>query len=304
MSDLKIGIFQMSLAEGDIRRNAAKLEKVIAEHANRGVDLLCFPELCVSGYDWSVAAAYAEHEKQLLSGLAKQYHQAVLAGVIVQENGSLFDAACIWDEKGSEQIEYRKIHLWSNETEHLKPGDDLPLVTFRGWKIALLICADLGFAELSTYAALQGADLIVYPSAWGCGFHFTELFMLSARMRAAENQLYTIALNRATGSTPGGATGRTSGGATGGATGRTSGIATGGTPGRTSGIATGRTSGRTSYCGHSLVCGPDGGDVLHFNHDKEAYGEVRLSKARIRKVRETLPWLQMHRPEVYRSLNS
>ena len=41
----------------------------------------------------------------------------------------------------------------------------------------------------------MGADLIIYPSAWIAGWR--ELFHLCARMRAAENQIYTIILNRA-----------------------------------------------------------------------------------------------------------
>lgn len=71
------------------------------------------------------------------------------------------------------------------------------VIPFRGWKIGLLICADLRFFEVSTPLKNMGADMIIYPSAWADGW--MELFHLCGRMRAAENQIYTVLLNRASG---------------------------------------------------------------------------------------------------------
>ena len=69
------------------------------------------------------------------------------------------------------------------------------MIPFKGWKIGLLICADMRFFEISTPLKNMGADVILYPSAWIAGWK--ELLHLCGRMRAAENQIYTIALNRA-----------------------------------------------------------------------------------------------------------
>ena len=62
----------------------------------------------------------------------------------------------------------------------------------------MLICADYGFPEVSTpLAQKKNADVMIYPSAWGAGWE--DLFTTCSKMRAAENQVYTVALNRASG---------------------------------------------------------------------------------------------------------
>ena len=77
-------------------------------------------------------------------------------------------------------------------------GEELVVVPFKGWNIGMLICADYGFSELSTQLAIKmGADMIIYPSAWYPGWE--DLFVTSCKMRAAENQIYTIGMNRASG---------------------------------------------------------------------------------------------------------
>ena len=137
-------------------------------------------------------------EKAFVSELAQRYKQPILAGVQSVCQGKYYDAVCLWDEAGDIVGEYKKIHLWASENDYFARGNELVAVSFRGWKIGMLICADLGFAEISTPLALEKeADLIIYPSAWGYGWE--ELFCGCAKTRAAENQIYTIALNRACG---------------------------------------------------------------------------------------------------------
>lgn len=61
-----------------------------------------------------------------------------------------------------------------------------------------MICADFGFSELSKALALKkNADVIIYPSAWNPGWEY--LFSNSSCIRSAENQIYTVGLNRASG---------------------------------------------------------------------------------------------------------
>lgn len=191
---LKLGIAQLEVAEGKIEENYSHIEEVICAHKDDGIDLLCFPELCISGYDYKAAAA-SENEETCFCELAKKYKQAILAGIHTIHEGKHYDVNCIWDENGVLLGEYRKIHLWDTENEFFEKGDELVTVEFKDWTIGLLICADFGFAEISTPLAGKGAELIIYPSAWGKGWE--ELFVTCSKMRAAENQVYTVALNRA-----------------------------------------------------------------------------------------------------------
>lgn len=193
---MKLGIVQFSVLEGDVTRNCRRLEEAVKKYAQNNLDLLCFPELCISGYKFEEGKAL--DEKAFFSDLAKRYGQPLLAGVQVKEGEDFYDAVCLWDEEGALLGEYRKIHLWAAENDYFARGNRLSVTEFRGWKIGMLICADLGFAEVSTPLALEEeAEVIIYPSAWGYGWE--DLFTGCARVRAAENQIYTMALNRACG---------------------------------------------------------------------------------------------------------
>ena len=194
---LKLGIVQMSVLEGKVEDNCRKIKKAVESHAADDIDLLCFPEVCISGYDFE-SAALSDREAAFFSELAAEYEIAILAGIHIPEGEKHYDTACLWDEKGELQGEYRKIHLWDTENDFFEKGDELVTVPFRGWNIGMLICADYGFPEVSTpLAQKKNADVMIYPSAWGAGWE--DLFTTCSKMRAAENQVYTVALNRASG---------------------------------------------------------------------------------------------------------
>ena len=190
---LNIGLVQLDVKEGDIKSNKGKIEKYVKDKSCRQLDLLCFPELCISGYDFDTVKNSLD-ELEFFSYMSNKYNQAILAGVSKNEDGKYFDTVCIWDENGIKLGEYKKIHLWGVEKEFFTSGDDLSIVDFRGWKIGLLICADFGFPELSRALTVMGADVIFYPSAWDV--KSGELFRLCAKMRSVENQIYSVALNR------------------------------------------------------------------------------------------------------------
>ncbi len=193
---LKIGLVQLSIKEGDVKKNRRHIEECVEKYAGTDVDLLCFPELCISGYDF-IKAEKSLSEREFFSDICRKYKVPILAGVSVREEEKYYDSVCIWDEEGKKLGEYRKIHLWGQEREFFEAGEQLQVVSFKGWKIGLLICADLRFFEVSTPVKNMGADVIICPSAWAYGWE--ELFRLCGRMRAAENQIYMILLNRASG---------------------------------------------------------------------------------------------------------
>lgn len=194
---LKLGIVQASIDEGKIEENRRHLENLVERYASDDIDLLCFPELCISGYDFE-RAFESDEEDDFFSNLARTYNISILAGINQKEEGYFFDTACIWNEEGTKLGEYRKIHLWDTENDFFTKGDELVTVSLKGWTIGLLICADLGFSELSKALSLkQNVDVIIYPSAWNPGWE--ELFSNLSSIRAAENQVYTVGLDRAAG---------------------------------------------------------------------------------------------------------
>lgn len=197
---MKLTLCQLRLTEGDCAGNLAAIESAIRAQAADAPDILCFPELAVSGYAFDTVRSRPVDERAALSALARAYHQPIFAGYAVEEQGRFYDAAGFFDETGALLGEYRKIHLYGSERDFFAAGDELALFSFRGWRIGLLICADLGFGEVSRIMAVHGCDLLLTCSAWYAPWH--ELYQLLTRARAAENQMFVAGVNRANGDLP------------------------------------------------------------------------------------------------------
>ena len=167
---LKLGIIQLSIQEGNIEKNCAHIEELVRNHSSDDIDLLCFPELCISGYNFE-KAIISDREALFFSELASKYKIAIMAGINKKEGNQHYDVACIWDGTGTLLGEYKKIHLWDKENDFFAKGEELVTVSFKGWTIGLLICADFGFSELAKSLALKkNADVIMYPSGWNPGW--------------------------------------------------------------------------------------------------------------------------------------
>jgi predicted amidohydrolase len=78
----------------------------------------------------------------------------------------VYNSAVLLDGSGVQAV-YRKIHLWDTEKNFFSPGPaDPPIVETRHGRIAVVICYDLEFPELTRSLALRGADLLAVPTNW------------------------------------------------------------------------------------------------------------------------------------------
>ena len=50
---LRLGVVQMAVLEGKVEENQKKIRNIVKKYAKDDIDLLCFPELCISGYDFN-----------------------------------------------------------------------------------------------------------------------------------------------------------------------------------------------------------------------------------------------------------
>ncbi|AZY49159.1 deaminated glutathione amidase [Bordetella avium] len=94
--------------------------------------------------------------------------------------------------------QYRKLHLYDafnvQESINVSPGADIPpLVEVAGLKIGMMTCYDLRFPELARRLALDGADLLVAPSAWVRGPLKEMHWQVLCQARALENTCYVVA---------------------------------------------------------------------------------------------------------------
>ena len=192
---IKLAMVQMGAAEGNADYNMEKIRSITCAQKGKGVDIICFPELCVRGYDFEKTVAAPIDEKKFFAQLAAENEVAIVAGITDEREGKHFDTVCFWDENGNMLHHFDKIHLWGEEREFFEPGSRIEIFEYRGWRIGLLVCGDLGFPELSRIMAAKGAQLLIYSSAWP--HPYREFWSTMLASRAAENQVYVAGINRA-----------------------------------------------------------------------------------------------------------
>ncbi|WP_248909069.1 carbon-nitrogen family hydrolase [Halocatena marina] len=207
---MQLALAQLHIEANDVAGNVARAETAIVEAADRGVDLVCLPEVFTVGY--FSFASYARRAEGLngptlsrFSDLAKEHEIAVLAGTIIEDlsetdggpaEEGLANTAVFFDRDGTQSAVYRKHHLFgygSREAELLVPGERLPTVSFDGFEVSITTCYDLRFPELYRELADNGATLVLVPSAWP--YPRLEHWQTLARARAIENLCYVATTN-------------------------------------------------------------------------------------------------------------
>jgi predicted amidohydrolase len=141
-----------------------------------------------------------------LSDSAKQNKINVIATMYEitntnDKNNKVFDTGVIINELGKIQSIYRKVHLYDalgfKESKKLLAGSTIekPTKTSIG-NLGLLICYDMRFPEISRILTVNGANVLVSPSAWVAGFMKKEHWEIMVRARAIENGVYVLAPNQ------------------------------------------------------------------------------------------------------------
>ena len=150
--------------------SCAAIESAIAA----GAQVVVLPELITSGYVFdsldearSTAILPDDQVFRDWSALAARGDAVVIGGFCEPApDGGVYNSAVLIDGTGVLAV-YRKIHLWDTEKNFFTPGPDAPpIVATRYGNIAMVICYDLEFPELTRSVALRGADLLAVPTNW------------------------------------------------------------------------------------------------------------------------------------------
>lgn len=177
MKQIKVASVQFNHAPGDKESNLARVRSFVGEAAEQGVDLIAFPEMCLTGY-WHVrnlsraeVGGLAEPvpsgrcTRELLR-LAVENKMTIGAGLIeMSESGSLYNTYVVAMPDGRVEA-HRKIHTFISE--HMESGDrytvfDLP----QGARVGVLTCYDNNIGENVRMTALMGAEILLAPHQTG-----------------------------------------------------------------------------------------------------------------------------------------
>ena len=162
-------------------KNISKAENMVKSAADMGANIVLLPELFENTYfcqerkyeSYKLAMPVSENAAvHAMSALAKELHVVIPVSFYEKDGNGLFNSVAMIDADGSVMGVYRKNHIpddhFYQEKFYFTPGD----TGFKVWntafcKIGIGICWDQWFPEVARCMALDGAELLLYPTAIG-----------------------------------------------------------------------------------------------------------------------------------------
>ena len=216
-SVVKLGLLQTSCS-ADPKANLAKTLAFAERAAKQGAQIICTQELFRSQYfcqdedhdNFKLAEPIPGPSTAAFQKLAKKHSVVIIASLFEKRaSGVYHNTAAIIDADGSLLGMYRKMHIPDDplfyEKFYFTPGD----LGFRSWrtrygKIGVLICWDQWYPEAARLTAMQGAEILFYPTAIGWhpkekaeyGVKHHGAWELIQRSHAVANGCYVAAINR------------------------------------------------------------------------------------------------------------
>ncbi|PYX79906.1 MAG: acyltransferase [Acidobacteria bacterium] len=294
LQNFRLALIQMSCGPGPEQNMQRALEGV-GEAAGRGAQVVCLPELFQTQYFcqredaslFDLAEPIPGPSSAKLSDAARR-HRIVLVASLFEKRapGVYHNTAAVFDNDGTLRGIYRKMHIPDDplyyEKFYFTPGD----LGFRAHdtevgRLGALVCWDQWYPEGARLTALQGANLLLYPTA--IGWHPAEKADLGKaqhdawrtiqRAHAIANGVYVGVVNRV-------------------------------------GFETGNIRGQSApgqgleFWGASFLSDPFGTVIAEASHDKEEilFGDVDLG--RLEDIRRNWPFLRDRRIDSYALITS
>jgi N-carbamoylputrescine amidase len=285
----KIGLLQLS-ATSDPEHNLRHAAEKVHEVAARGAQVVCLPELFQTQYFcqredaalFDLAEPIPGPTSNKLSEVAKQEHIVLIASLFEKRAAGVYhNTAVVLDADGALRGLYRKMHIPDDplyyEKFYFTPGD----LGFRAFdtkvgRVGTLVCWDQWYPEGARLTALQGAQVLFYPTA--IGWHPSEKAEFGAaqhdawrtiqRAHAIANGVYVAVVNRV-------------------------------------GFETGNIRGNSApgdgleFWGGSFVCDPFGRVIAEAAQDREEILVAEVDLHIIEEVRRNWPFLRDRRIDSY-----
>lgn len=284
MSSVKIGLVQHACG-AERQANVERALAGVREAAAGGAELICLPELFAAPYFCQVQDQDHFRWAEPVNGptvsavreVAQQLRVTVLAGFFEQRAPGIYHNSLVALGPTGEQLGlYRKMHIPEDpqfeEKFYFTPGDlGFMSIATPVCQVGPLICWDQWYPEAARLTAMQGAEVLFYPTAIGWlpeekaaeGAAQLDAWRTIQRSHAVANGVYTVAVNR---------------------------VGTELSP-----------KGAIEFWGHSFVCGPDG-VVLAEAGEGEQVLVVDCDLQRNAEVRQIWPFFRDRRIDAYGAL--
>ena len=177
MRDIQVAAVQFEHSAGDKAANLAKIAGFVEAAGRQKIELIVFPECCITGYwflrklsrEEIVALAEPVFEgasSQQLSAMAKRHNMTIGAGLVeIAEDKKLYNTYVVAMPDGR-FVRHRKIHCFVSE--HIASGAEYTVFdTPQGCRAAVLTCYDNNIVENARIVALKGAEVLLAPHQTG-----------------------------------------------------------------------------------------------------------------------------------------
>jgi N-carbamoylputrescine amidase len=281
-----LGLVQMR-CEADPDTNLERALSAVHRAARNGAEIICLQELFHSLYFcqrqdpslFDLAETIPGPTTERLSRTARETETVLVASVFERRTPGVYhNTAVVFDADGSLCGLYRKMHIPDDplyfEKYYFTPGDT-GFRTFqtRYGRIGVLVCWDQWFPEGARLTALQGAEVLLYPTAIGWhpsekeehGAAQREAWEIMQRAHAIANGVYVAAVNRVGHEGP--------------------------------------AEGGLQFWGSSFVCDPFGVMLGQTSEEGEEVLVVPCERRRLEEVRRNWPFLRDRRIDVYADMN-
>jgi len=169
---VKIGLIQMQCEKAAVQKNLELIAAYLKEASARGVEIIGFPEMSLSGYadplkyPQAVLDLRSPEVAQLLK-ITESYPLTVLVGLIEKNpTGKPFITQLVI-KQGLLQGCYRKVTIKDEEVEWFSPGQDIPVFQSNDLTFGISICADIQNEMVFAECQRQGARIVFELAAPG-----------------------------------------------------------------------------------------------------------------------------------------
>ena len=280
---VKIGLIQMACS-ADPPENLERAVDKVEIAVRNGAQVICLPELFRSQYFcqkedaalFDLAESVPGHSTEAFAKIAKSHRVTILVSLFERRTAGVYhNSIAVLDERGEIAGLYRKMHIPDDpayyEKFYFTPGDrSFQAINTTHARVGTLICWDQWFPEAARMTALQGADILFYPTAIGWhpkekteeGQAQRDAWMTIQRSHAIANGVFVVAVNRVGHEAPAGGDG-------------------------------------LEFWGSSFVCDPFGVVLAQASVEKEETLMVDIDLKRIEEVRRNWPFLRDRRIDAY-----
>jgi N-carbamoylputrescine amidase len=283
---LKIGVIQM-VCSANSQENLERAVGKVEEAVMNGAQIICLPELFRSQYFcqqedadlFDLAESVPGSSTEVFSQVAKQHGVSILVSVFERRTAGVYhNSLVVLGERGEIAGLYRKMHIPDDpayyEKFYFTPGDlGFQAIKTTHATVGPLICWDQWYPEAARMTALQGAEILFYPTAIGWhpkeksaeGQAQREAWMTIQRSHAIANGVFVVAVNRVGHEAPAGGDG-------------------------------------LEFWGSSFVCDPFGVVLAQASVDQAETLIVDIDLKRIEEVRRNWPFLRDRRIDAYEGI--